>query len=83
MSTISFKLINDFKLCRPKQLCYITHDMEKVQTKIPPEVRKYLTHLAKMGGAAKSKRKALSSRKNGSAPCRPGKFRGRPPKLKE
>lgn len=57
--------------------------MKEAQTKIPLEVRKYLSQLAKKGGAVKSKRKALSSRKNGCAPCAPGKFRGRPPKIQE
>jgi len=48
---------------------------------IHPEVKKYFSSIS--GGKVKSEKKAIAVRKNGCAPCGPGKFRGRPKKVKE
>jgi predicted nucleic-acid-binding Zn-ribbon protein len=43
-------------------------------------LKRYLTKLAKKAGKVKTAKKAAAARINGTKPCRPGRFRGRPPK---
>lgn len=55
--------------------------MKEVNKKeIPQAVREYLSMNGSKGGSVKSEKKAAAVRRNGCAPCRPGRFRGRPPK---
>lgn len=45
---------------------------------IPPNVMEYFRKTGAMGGSAKSQKKTESCKRNGNAPCHPGKRRGRP-----
>lgn len=56
-------------------------DLEKMKTH--PAVQEYLKQLCSNAGSSTSEKKAKAARKNGLAPCKPGKFRGRPPKIRE
>ena len=47
---------------------------------LPAAVKAFLSRNGVKGGSVKSDKKAIAVRKNGCAPCKPGKFRGRPPK---
>lgn len=56
--------------------------MKQVNKKpLPKAVLDYLSANGIKGGSAKTEKKCNASRKNGCAPCRPGKFRGRPFKI--
>jgi hypothetical protein len=45
------------------------------------ELKQFFSNCGKVGGKARSERKAIAARKNGQNPCRPGKKRGRPFKI--
>lgn len=57
--------------------------MQKDKSNIPLEVRNFLSRWGAKGGSSKSEKKAAAVRKNGVSPCKPGKFRGRPSKIRE
>lgn len=51
----------------------------KAKISLPPDVKKFFVSCGIKGGSSTSKAKTEASRKNGCAPCNPGKIRGRPP----
>ena len=63
--------------------CYIKDGMKNVEQKLvaPLSVREFFSKCGEKGGSATSEKKTKAVRKNGCAPCHPGKKRGRP-KLK-
>lgn len=43
-----------------------------------PEVKKWYAKMVAKGGRSRSEKKTAAARRNGLAPCREGKHRGRP-----
>lgn len=62
-------------------VCYVIFKvMKQLKINLPPDIKEFFVQTGRKGGSSTSEKKINAVRKNGCAPCKPGKFRGRPPK---